>query len=272
MFVLASMLFPYGGMATTLAADKDSVIRREMINAAGQMVQASKSGSRASSAGEGGSEFCNFDFILGNEHTSSCNSSAHEILGSEEDDASECLEAASRSNAKAVHGKFEIGPEWGDSHPRGCFKDNCHEAANGVCYFFNMIGPKPDGSWPTTSAGGTGIMGFPVCKRPMLQNGTQDTHGGCPSDYSVIDDEETCREAANCWGFLQGTLFRVGEGAYPNASKNLDHPRGCFTDFEATHPTVYYNPKTLMGEGTNVKGTPICNVTKPVKWPVANGR
>jgi len=249
---VASVLLAHRSMAATLTSEKDSMMRREMITSNGEVIQAPRDLVRTQTGVA--AEFCNIDFALGQEDSLNCTDANHTKIGFEEDDAAECLEAAERSHAKAVHGKFETNAEM---HPRGCYKDHCKEAANNVCYFFNTIGPKPEEA----------LKGFPVCKRPMLQNGSQDAHDGCPGGYNLIDDEETCREAANCWGYLEGTQFTIGGGAYPNASKNLDHPRGCFTDFTATHPTVYYNPETLMGVGTNVKGTPICNVTKTVKWP-----
>lgn len=197
-------------------------------------------------------EFCNYDFPVGRLDTNNCtDSSKHSLILQE----GMCIEAARMAGAYTFHDDFKLTSEWYDKHPKGCFKYNCGEARNRICYFFNG-----DGDWPTGP-----LKGEPICSRPRRLNGTKDSpaaDGGCPAGYEVIDHNETCSEAAKCMGYCQGTQFSIG---VHNASHHLLHPRGCFID--DVDGCVYYNGPSHMGVGTSVRGTPICNVSNVTAWP-----
>jgi hypothetical protein len=202
-------------------------------------------------------QFCNNDFPVGLDKTSNCTNGGvnNEILI---DGESMCQQAAEEAGARIVDGKFTIAT-WGDrqywepKRPMGCFKEAC-ASGTGTCYYFNAVG-----YWPTAIDGGQ-----PICNRPKHVNGTKNVAGGCPAGYAVIDDEDTCRSAANCLQYTQADEFRIGT---LNGSRHLDFVRGCFFDEEADGSlTVYYNAETNLGDCTTCKGTQICNVTSTVSW------
>merc|ERR1719449_264935 len=91
--------------------------------------------------------------------------------------------------------------------------------------------------------------------------GTKNTLNSCPTGYKIVDDEDYCKSTATCLSISQGSDFRIGE---VNASKHLEYPRGCFVDND--NGKVYYNGPNSMGDGKDVKGTPICVVEYATKW------
>jgi len=203
--------------------------------------------------------FCDYDFPMGKDGTSNCTEdpSANNSLILQE---SMCIEAGIESGATTSHASFKIGQEWEQKHPKGCFKDKCSEATNGVCYFYNG-----NGDWPTETQVGT-----PVCSRKKHLNGKNGSTGvgddkACPAGYVVIDDEDQCSATANCLSYATGSEFRIG---LQNASKHGDYPRGCFISTD--DDKVYYNGKNdLKASGTG--GTPLCVVEKAVTWPGGAG-
>jgi len=281
---LALALFPCGSIAATLTVDqhveKESMIRRESgrveVSALGEIVHAddltklgtaqapnstdatdTATGSAAGTATDNlvtdtlQYDYCDIDFPLGNDGTNNCSHAEHALIT----DPNVCEEAAARSGATTLQGHFEVtGAPYAETRPKGCFKEACGD--NNTCYFFNEYG-----GWP-----GPSIDGTPVCHRPKLLNGTKDTNGGCPATYAVIDHEDVCRQAANCWDIpIDRETFRIGFDPR-NASKHLLYPRGCFIDVSTEPAKVFFNPDEGGESGTNVKGIPICNVTSTVAW------
>jgi len=204
--------------------------------------------------------YCDMDYPTGVVTTSDCtNPTALEVnIDSNGGADAMCLQAATESGAKALSGKFVLRDEnFQKIRPKGCFKQACHESDNGVCYFYNPVNGVPDKTL-------AGFAGTPICKRPKTHNGTKGVAGSCPTGYQMIDDEETCRSAANCRGWPQANIFRVGTH---NASKHLDWVRGCFFDEDDGNKVYYNRPiNPAMGECTNCKGRQICLVTSTTSW------
>jgi hypothetical protein len=199
---------------------------------------------------------CSTDFIFGVADSSNCSDPArHEIIL----DSGLCIQAATLTGALADHQTFHVNGTLRakDSHPKGCFSGPCIDIAgnttSGTCFFYNNIGDMP-----------LHPVGTPVCSRPRYMNGTANTNGhgaDCPANYSVIMDEDRCREVAACMGHAQGEPFDHGTGA--NNSKHDDFPNGCFI---GEHSKVYFNhDKQGYGEPRAPRGTPLCNVTQSTK-------
>lgn len=248
----------------TIAHGLDSVVRREPqsvhLSADGDLKRGRDTQDKARdepaalAADEELSDLaiCNIDFIRGPVNSTNCSDTTQHALILEE---SLCRQAAEYSNAMAgVHAgpnsSMILPVNYEYFKPRGCFKEACTESPTGVCYVLNEIG-----DWPSHPEGEA------ICSRPKNLNGTQDSNWGCPTGYGVIDDPETCESVANCLSKTAGEPFIIG--TY-NASRHLDYPRGCFIDSE--DDKVYYNSASPLGEGLNVRGTPICNVTNVVRW------
>lgn len=197
-------------------------------------------------------DFCDYDFPLGTILTNNCTDDRHERIL----DMGECRQAAVQANAKTT-GDFELGYDWYDKHPEGCFTEKCNDADGddaAPCYFYN---PSP--TLPSNI-----VKGTPVCKRPKLQNGTADTNGGCPKDYHPVTNEARCMEFATCLTHCVGQPeFRINVA---NASLYNQYPKYCFI-----HPDdgcVYFNePRAGMPDPTAPVGMPICNVTTITHFP-----
>lgn len=204
-----------------------------------------------------GDAWCDLDYPLGLWNTSTCSSDGatqHKLIESE----AECAQAAYQANATPGDGNnryFRIPDEWGHLHPKGCFVFPCHWDPGHVCYWFNAQELQPKYPW-----------GAPVCSRPRIRNGTEDTNSGCPDGYDVIMDENNCTEAASCKAYCLQQNYLVGVG-YPshNSSQHDLYPEGCFIHKE--QGCVYYNPPYGPNPPQNPKGTPICNVTQITHFP-----
>jgi len=260
--------FIHGSSAATILSEPgSSVMRRESkmvsMTPTGQMIQnePQKPETLVNTQGELSpedltnlaAEFCDYDFPMGKDDSSNCSDASNHSLILEE---SMCVEAGVESGATTTHDSFKISQDWEGQRPKGCFKYECAEAANKVCYFYNG-----DGDWPTAP------KGSPVCSRPKYLNGTKDTNGGCPTGYEVIQNEDSCAATANCLGYAAAAEFRIGT---QNASKTLESPLGCFIHNGDGH--VYFNKKGALHTGANekggtsVKGTNLCKVSKTVLW------
>jgi len=284
-------LFPSGSLAATLTSERqsDKLVRSEKVismTAGGAMVQAKpepdelvkqkskpiepretlqvKTGDQLNSKdlAKLGEEFCGYDFPLGKVGTFECALTNHSLILEE----SMCIEAATIAGAHTDHDSFSINNLWGTAKPKlkyqrplGCFKLECPKPNEGqICYYFNDNG-DPITEWAKQNQT---ISGTPVCSRSMYLNSTApDTNGGCPDGYTIVDKENTCQNAANCMGDAAGYQFLTGN---LNASEHLDYPRGCFISNE--DKKVYYNAKSDLGPGKNVKGTLICNVSSTVSY------
>lgn len=200
---------------------------------------------------EGTDDMCDLDFIPGTKSVSSCGKAHKDYQQIMEQE--QCIQAAVLANATVVKPRFRISSEWYDMHPRGCFKEECDEAPNGVCYWFNPIGDEPKG-------GTKGIEGSPVCVRPKYLNGTAHARTGtkCANGYASVMNEDTCMKAGVCLGYCEGQEFRKGMF---NASRYDEFPLGCFIHEE--QGCVFFNPKPkgIKRLPLRPKGTPLCNVT-----------
>jgi hypothetical protein len=291
----------YGSMAATIHSEKESsVVRREQrtgssnavhLSARGEFVRSAKkprtmvTGDVHTEASVGWlehprmafgvstrlnltdatlMELARYDFPLGEQGTNDCTHPDNEIFI---DSPTECMFAADQSGAEVLDlSKFEIHNygEWQDRHPKGCFKDACHEAANGICYFYNLkAGGKPTGP----------ISGTPICQRPRFLFAEKDTNGRCDKvggsgagGYEAVMDENLCLMEGPLLGRADAPQVRAG---IFNATNHLLHPAGCFLD-ETTNLT-YYNPPVagLTVPATGVTGIQVCNVTSVTTWPAS---
>lgn len=276
-FLLTVAISPYGSIAAVLSGEKDSVVRREpqrvQLGSYGELLQAGdKPGAIVAveeplsqsekTEAEVATQYCDDDFPMGVDGANTCpggsgqpGTNLENIQG-----RAMCEEAGIQAGANGSHPGFVVlegtTDRWEYKHPRGCYKDSCGVfASDPVCYYWNGIGGTPNAQ----------VVGQSVCTRKKHTNGSTDAYDGCPPTYQVVDDEYTCRQSAECL-FGEGgagTDFRIGN---TNASKHLDHPRGCFWIIEGGTHKVYYNPPSLMGVGSVVKGTNICNVTSSTSW------
>jgi len=274
--ILSLYLLPALSMGATITSERKSVIRAEP-----QRVEMTHRGEIHQSKKELiklglGQDYCNYDFPLGQANVApgNCTEGNESLILSED----MCIKAADRADA-GMSSHYVIEDEaWENARPKGCFKFNCaaSESANQICYFYNGIGDWPDATLAAKHQ--ETFAGTPVCSRPKIALGTNDTNAQCPGGYKAItgDDindqlqhENMCYLTANCLSDAQGDEFRIGE---QNASKHLDFPRGCFIDNDnlvgGGAGKVYFNPKTAEGFGADgvVKGTPICKVDSGVKW------
>jgi len=256
--VLAFVLLPFGATAVALITERDSVVRREpssvQVNAQGEMIEKSRQNSETIEV----PVTCNIDFVEGPDRANNCTDMVGELADHPYEvirEKSQCKTAATMSGA-GLSPNFDAelantGFEY--IRPKGCFKETC-SGSTGTCYMYNG-----NGDWPNTA--NASFKGKPICSRPRNVHGTMDSHGTCPLGYQVIDHDATCRLVASCLGKTAGDVFDIGRY---NASRHLDYPRGCFIDKE--DGKVYFNPEHPLGQGTNVLGTPICNVSQTLQW------
>jgi len=263
--ILAYVLLAVRAVAVTINTEKDSVVRRERhsveLTADGEIVHQDahrprslvEMGSQKSEPEQSDSlrsDECNTDFVEGTVDTSNCSDATqHDMILQE----SMCKDAARYSGAgESVNGSMQLVHTWEHRRPRGCFKESCSTTASpsGVCYRINLIG-----DWPTHPEG------MPICTRPRNLLGLKNAQASCPTGYKVIDDEDTCMTVSNCLQLRAGDNFVIGTH---NATRHLDYPRGCFIDNQDNK--TYFNPANPVGEGVNVLGTPICNVSTVLRW------
>jgi len=269
--ILACVLLAVGTGAVTINTEKDSVVRRERhsveLTADGEIVQQHVKMSSQKSEPEQSDSLrnglCNLDFVEGTADTSNCsddplNPTNHTIIFQE----SLCKAAADYSGAgQSVNGSMQLAHYWEHKRPRGCFKESCTSSPSGACYMINMVGELPPNP-----------VGMPICTRPRNLLGIKDAQTGaatsiadketgCPKGYKVIDDYDKCIEVSNCLNYAGGDNFVIGTH---NASRHLEYPRGCFIDNQDNK--TYFNPANPVGDGLNVLGTPICNVSTVVRW------
>lgn len=201
-------------------------------------------------------DFCSESFILGQANKNNCtDSSLHTLILRE----AECRAAASEANAQEGTSAlpFTVDYDNKEKHPIGCFQD-----ANSNIFFYN-----PNGNWPSSPQEGGGI---PVCSRKRFLNGTTNSNGGCPTGYANIDDEDFCRSMAQCEGYCEESVFKVGEPAETNPVQDPPDPRpawaanyngmpkGCFIREE--DGCVYYNVPQAT-DPTSPSGIPVCSIT-----------
>jgi len=157
-----------------------------------------------------------------------------------------CIQAAGASGAMTTD-TFRIKDKWRYEQPKGCFKHECDESANGVCYFYNDNG---DTNWPTAE---TNFTGTPICSRPKYQNGTENGEGGCPEGYMVIMHEDPCLKASSCLSENE-----PGPDNIIILDNKAQHPWGCFI---AADGKVQFNGLVEgLGKTTPLSGTPVCIV------------
>jgi len=207
-------------------------------------------------------DFCNFDFPLGVEKSNNCSDSRHRRIL----DMGECRQAAVEAGA-GINKDFEVEYDWYNKHPEGCFKEKCSKnvSAEETCYFYNPAPVSPSDIQE----------GSPVCKRPKLLIGTNDTNpdaaptnssnstSNCPKDYEAVRIEAKCKEFGACMGHCIGEQFRIN---IQNASLYNQYPKYCF--IHADDNCVYFNePREGMPDPTAPVGTPICNVSAITHFP-----
>jgi len=240
MSLLVLALLPHSILGATLYGEGHTMRRERRA----EVVQLSARGDigKSSSVADG-EEFCDYDFPLGFKDSQNCSASNHSHIV----DEGMCVEAANQAGATAANGangSFRLGTAWEKKFPKGCFKYECKEAANKICYFYNEGEPE-----------NKDVKGTPVCSRPKHTMGAANSNGGCPDGYMVLDDETKCSSAAGCLGRGKGTEFRKGQH---DAGEHVQFPRGCFVDVDDGN--VYYNGPSSFGTGSTVKGTPVCVV------------
>jgi len=200
-------------------------------------------------------DFCDYDFPMGSDDSSSCtDNKTHKLI----ENPGMCRAAADLAGATTTHDGFEISSEWFQSRPRGCFKYSCSESSSGVCYFFNSIGDVSQAN----------ITGTPVCNRPRYLFGNSSSNGGCPPGYKVIMNEDACSKAADCMSISQGEEFLIHA---KNASKYDEFPKGCFVMKKGgaeTVDTVNFNAplEGIDALPSRPVGTPFCIVAQTVSW------
>jgi len=278
------ILLPYGSMGATLYSDSHNVrrkiVRSESVemNARGDIknMPSKSKPSDDEDESEESIEFCNYDFVLGNDGTDDCSHQSHHKIAAGSplealiNQSSLCIEAAMRAKVSAPHASFVLDAEWQNVRPKGCFKYHCSEDPNNVCYFYNPISDSPSGA----------VSGTPVCARTTYIEGARNSNGGETGDclvagsdgtltkvegYEVIDNDFACENTAKCLGHTKGAEFRIG---IQNASKHLLYPRGCFQ--RNSDDKIYYNGPSALTNGkpaaTNVRGTPLCVVAGGGYW------
>jgi hypothetical protein len=267
------MLLAPGIKSATLTSEKDTekLMRKEQLSP-------KRVDSQPQAAGKLKVQYCDYDFPLGKPGTSQCANGKTDGLI---DSPDMCREAAAEAGATTLADVFLIDDTPSqNTTSKGCFKSDCPTGRGKVCYYYNPIG-----DWPQLASDGSGaVTGTPVCHRPKYELGGANSNEGCPADdnitgsgpYKLIEDEYYCRNTGVCLGDARASNFKVGEH---NATQQRDFSNFCFLDktganHEGTYK-VYYNPKSKyiegMSWGTDVKGTPICQVSSTVKWCSSDG-
>lgn len=208
------------------------------------------------------------DFLMGDENSNTCrHANETKVL-----DADRCLYAAIRNKAEVprlVDGtldeyafKLQEEYKWERIHPHGCFHAKCHWDNTKDCYYLNTAAMEiPDANDP-------GFSGTPVCERQRYEDGVPNSHGGCPPDYALINNESTCVETCGILDDQCSDYFRVG---LENYSMHFHFPQGCFSmrdvplivNGSRSLTRVYFNP-TNTNLAAPVNGTPICEVATPL--------
>lgn len=199
--------------------------------------------------------YCGQEYALGKVNDSECVMDNHSLMV----DPDWCIRAGNETGAETNHSTFHLDAKKEYYRPQGCYALPCTESSTGVCYYYNGIGEKPD----TNSSEFTGRA---VCMRQLWTNavgltGTPIAGDGCPPDYSLIIDKETCRGMAGCRSYCKGTQFDVTERNY---TRHYIYPEGCFISLE--DGCVYFNPPDDNAPSDPV-GVPVCNVTTPLRFP-----
>jgi len=214
-------------------------------------------------------DYCNADFPLGNDLSNGCSSADHTLII----DKSDCRQAAIQAGINMGY-DFDVPYDHYMLHPEGCFTASCDapkwlltsevsaiQALNpiGQCYWYNPSPTLPDAI----------ESGQPVCKRPKIINGTENSNTGCPADYQAITTEAKCREFASCLGHCLGE----GYGGFlinkDDAGLYNNFPKYCFIRHDEFDQCVYFNePRPgVVDDPTNPVGTPLCNVSAITHFP-----
>lgn len=207
--------------------------------------------------------FCDADFPVGNDDTSTCKETDATSIAKGTDEKliqspTMCIFAGKQSGAETEHFNFQIDTSnLGNLRPKGCFKAACTTDSSKTCYFWNNVDPIPSAP-----------VGTPICQRKKLVMATEKVEGtGCPDRYQVIRNEDQCRTAATCMGYAPAVEFRIG---IHNASKHLDYVSGCFlAGHNGTHNVVQYNevPSTMGTPASGqVEGQNLCTVQHTTTW------
>jgi len=220
------------------------------------------------------SDYCSFDFPLGVDKTDGCNNSAvhPDVITAKTaiNSMKDCTEAARQAGVNATDDFLIEYDDYG-KHPAGCFTVPClakslattgKQNSHGQCYYYNPAPEKPDVSIAAFS-------GQPVCKRPRIKQGTENTNGAdsCEDGYEPIKDEEECLNMQECLGKCRGghlsyAQFRID---MENTTLYNSHPKWCFIRKEDN--CVYFNqPFGSMTDPTHPVGWPLCNVTTATQW------
>jgi len=248
---------------SAMRTDADSKATAAAVSVAGAATPDDNATAATAACGQADTNYPMYDFPMGEEETSLCTNVAGMCAMQRPE---MCAFAATQSDATVNNTAFKIGSPWFDHHPKGCFKAQCSEAANGVCFFWNNVANAPTAN----------ITGAPVCWRPKYISGTPDSMGvdatdttgaSCSNnpDYKVIANETLCKSMTD---FLPGHVlapdFLVGTQPIVNASQHLDHPAGCFflTNSAGLNELFFNDPVAAAVAGTAVspKGTPLCTV------------
>lgn len=258
---------------SVFAVSEERILRREApqvkedilvaLSAQGELREVNKHGEGPADEFDTEEQPCNVDFTLGVEGSAGCveGPGNHTAIKS----PAMCIFAANFTGAHSDHTTFMVANRADqEKHPKGCFKHTCAAGVAGTCYYYNDIPVEP----------GPNVVGTPICRRLLYVNGTKDSadaDGGCPAKYKVIEahnatadqtiDERTCQAAGFCLGNKDAPEFRVG---VKNASEHLLHPLGCL--FDDVLDEVYFNPRSAMGAGETVQGTPICEPIDRLHW------
>lgn len=212
--------------------------------------------------------YCHRDYVFGKANTSQCSRPANEI---EEihgighvlvENEEECASAARRAGATVLEGpnglEIQIGDEWQNWRPKGCFYFPCHQDPDSVCFWYNGADLDPEDP-----------QGLPVCAREKYYDGPENENHGCPAGYTTILNETDCEEAALCRNMLCGVEdFRL---AIKNESTFNDYPVGCFKQKEqgSDQWCVFFNPeledKTVLPSAP--KGHTVCYPEEVMEFP-----
>lgn len=201
-------------------------IKRIELSSSGEFQE--KFGAEASTEQLPGS--CDLDFVFGKHNTNECDNRAQSKVKYSDLTLEECIFAAQKAGAH-TYTDFELGEDWQDSHPKGCFVHPCVKKVNEWCMFHNDIGDTPRGAGED---GKKVIRGVPVCRRERYKevNAQKEKAATDPAickddEYEVVMKESDCLAAAACLGDCVGESIRIGIND-PREATLDSFPPGCF--------------------------------------------
>lgn len=295
MSLLRALVLLRGGMAATLSSERgsDSFVRREsqravdisnsgqlsrdqpMLKETAKVMSANFSSVHAS----GPMGYCDTEYIEGPDKTTNCTAAC--VPGAANADACDtssirlidseaaCAWAQTETGGTAYVGidGMSIDQSLEQVRPKGCFKACDAEGAN--CKVgWNTVPGFPDTSINT-------FKGNAICARKKHIFGTvgSEADTNCATDYALINDWKSCKQAASCMGIAEAPHFWVGTN---NRSQHLDFVQGCFihpvddNGDSVSDTKVYFNNATLLGKCSenidanwrpSCKGTQICKLS-----------